>query len=333
MSSKVQYHVTKDSIHLSFNGKHVSVGRGDRKFAEIRDLIKEDRVDEIVDVFNRKEQKLEEYVEGSGFTLKNGRVVDSDGVELPNVLNDRLRELKEEGFAVTYLVNFWNNLKQNPSYRSREQLFKFLEHNGHPLTDDGHFIAYRGCTSDFKDKHSRTFDNSPGSICTMDRHEVDDDPNRTCSRGLHVAAFTYAKNWAGRDGKLLKVKVNPRDVVSVPVDYNGEKMRTCRFEVLEECSEIIDGVVDGHTYTYRGCDDWGDVWDYDDEEDESYSEDDVETVLFLARAYQGRYKDRVTLASRIEEEFDEDRERSDYDLTLTLILEILNDNEDDWLDS
>jgi hypothetical protein len=33
------------------------------------------------------------------------------------------------------------------------------------------------------------------------------------------------------------VKVNPADVVAVPTDYNGTKMRVCRFEVLEECKQ------------------------------------------------------------------------------------------------
>jgi hypothetical protein len=31
-------------------------------------------------------------------------------------------------------------------------------------------------------------------------------------------------------------KVNPADVVCVPVDYNGTKMRTCRFQVIQEVS-------------------------------------------------------------------------------------------------
>lgn len=30
------------------------------------------------------------------------------------------------------------------------------------------------------------------------------------------------------------VKVHPKDVVSVPYDYNGAKMRACRYEVLRE---------------------------------------------------------------------------------------------------
>jgi hypothetical protein len=70
----------------------------------------------------------------------------------------------------------------------------------------------------------------------MPREEVDEDPNRTCSTGLHVACFDYAKDFGER---LIEVKVNPRDVVAVPVDYNGTKLRCCQFEVIREGKVIL----------------------------------------------------------------------------------------------
>jgi len=140
-------------------------------------------------------------------------------------------------------LRFWENLKQNPSYNARLMLFNFLSHNGHPLTEDGCFIAYRGVTEDFKDKHTRKFDNSVGAICEMPRELVDDNPNNTCSAGLHVACYDYAK---GFGEKLVEVKVNPKDVVCVPVDYNGTKMRTCRFEVVAVGEKLREEVLYGH---------------------------------------------------------------------------------------
>ncbi|EFW4639850.1 helix-turn-helix domain-containing protein, partial [Shigella flexneri] len=32
-------------------------------------------------------------------------------------------------------------------------------------------------------------------------------------------------------------KVHPRDVVSIPIDYNDAKMRTCQYEVVEDVTE------------------------------------------------------------------------------------------------
>lgn len=302
--------VTKDAIHVSVAGTYKVIRINDKHYGEVRQLVKEGREDEIPDIFNRAEVKIEEYIEGSGLTMVNGTLQDAQGNKLPQVLSERLVDLKEDGMPVTALVNFWENLKQNPSMNSREQLYKFLEQNGHPLTEDGHFIAYRGVRTDFKDRHSGTFDNSPGSVCEVPRENVDDNPNRTCSAGLHVAAFEYANGFAPI---TVEVKVNPRDVVAVPTDYNGQKMRVCRFEVIQVCErEITDTSVYGQGYTHTD-------WDADEPD---YNEDDIESVVLAAQEHVTRYKDRASLAARIEEDVDW--------LELSEILEILNDTEDQW---
>lgn len=159
---------------------------------------------------------------------------------LPDVLAGRLVDFADEGLLdqAQSLVNFWNNCCQNPDPRARTDLYGFLEHNGIPVTKDGCFIAYRGCTrnyaGDLVDVHTGSFCNNVGSVVQMPREECDSNPERTCSSGLHVAAFEYANGWGQ---VLLEVKVNPSDVVAIPVDYNGQKMRTCRFEVVAINSE------------------------------------------------------------------------------------------------
>jgi hypothetical protein len=84
---------------------------------------------------------------------------------------------------------------------------------------------------------------------TMDRSKVDDDPQHTCSSGLHVCADEYLKGYAtGSDNRTLVVEVNPADVVAVPYDYNFSKMRVCRYKVLaqiepKEIPDVLDSVV------------------------------------------------------------------------------------------
>ena len=234
---KINYLVTKDSIHLNFNGSHISLNRNHRDYDAVRDAIKNGDLESIPDLLSRpNEVKVEEYIENSGLVLVDGNLQDLDGNVLPRVLSNRLKELKEEGFPVTPLVNFWNNLKENPSMNSREQLFKFLEQNGHPLTDDGYFVAYRGVSASFKDLRTGQFDNTPGQVLEMPRNQVDDNPNVTCSHGFHVAAWEYAKSF----GPItVEVKVNPRDVVAVPNDYNGQKMRVDLARLLLEKNETV----------------------------------------------------------------------------------------------
>ncbi|WNA13761.1 hypothetical protein FIfi106_00140 [Erwinia phage FIfi106] len=70
----------------------------------------------------------------------------------------------------------------------------------------------------------------------MPRWMVDADKNVTCSQGLHVGAWDYVRSFSG--DTTIKVRVHPRDVVSVPTDYNDQKMRSCQYEVV--------GVVDSN---------------------------------------------------------------------------------------
>ena len=95
----------------------------------------------------------------------------------------------------------------------------------------------------------------------MNRNDVDDNPNNHCSHGLHVARYNYAYNW---DDKTVIVKINPRDVVCVPDDYDGEKMRVCKYEVLKECDKQLTDTVypenkhdDDKLGVYEYCDNCG----------------------------------------------------------------------------
>jgi hypothetical protein len=79
-------------------------------------------------------------------------------------------------------------------------------------------------------------DNSVGNVVEIPRNQVDEDSNRTCSHGLHVANWNYAHTqFASSDASsdiMLEVEVNPADVVAIPTDYNNAKMRVCKYKVL-----------------------------------------------------------------------------------------------------
>lgn len=232
----VNYHVLNDSIVLNYGGKTTVVARGDNRYEAVLEAIKSEKLDEIPGIV-----EIERAFDGQGIELIDG-LLHAEGKPMPVELSERVLKFKEQGLPYAPLLKFWDNLKLNPSYNARLMLFKFLEHNGHPLTQDGCFIAYRGVTEDFKDVHTKSFDNKVGAICEMPRDLVDDNPNNTCSSGLHVACFDYAK---GFGPKLIEVKVNPADVVAVPTDYNGTKMRTCKFEVVAEGTNIRNELLIG----------------------------------------------------------------------------------------
>jgi len=78
-------------------------------------------------------------------------------------------------------------------------------------------------------------DNKLGKVVTMDRKDVDANRHQTCSRGLHIAGQQYNAGWTfNENGNLLTiVEVDPKDVVSIPTDYNGHKGRCCKFKILD----------------------------------------------------------------------------------------------------
>lgn len=159
--------------------------------------------------------------------IQNG-VVYYKGVKLYNALTSRLVSMFVEGYNTKPLENFLNNLMQNPSSTAVEELYLFLEANSLAITDDGHFLAYKSVNDDFTSIHDGKTDNSIGKLVSMERNQVDDVRERTCSHGLHFASLDYCKNVFKGD-TIIALKINPKDVVSIPKDYNNQKGRACAY--------------------------------------------------------------------------------------------------------
>ncbi len=179
------------------------------------------------------------------FVVKDG-AVHYNGEQVHGYIFDRIIFFLQSGLPYQRLLKFAQNLYSNPSEKARNELFKFLEHKNMPITDDGCFMAYKGVQSDFwsitggdikiikgkVDASGRVF-NGIGEEIECERTDVDSDASHGCAKGLHVGSFEYANGFKG-SGKLVIVKVNPRDVVSVPNDCSCQKLRSCRYEVLAE---------------------------------------------------------------------------------------------------
>lgn len=238
---------TPQQITVIFTeGAPVSVRRTDPNFEGVQEAIRNENYDLIIPMVDKPTQ-IREYTKGK-FLVQDGVVV-IDNENLPNALSGKLLELIDAGEETRPLERFWHNLKENPSTDSRKDLFDFLRVNKIPITPTGCFIAYRRVKDDYMDFYSGKMDNSPGNILKMPRKDVDADRSNTCSRGLHVAAYSYAsKNYCSGSGLLLEIEVNPRDVVAVPPDYNQQKMRVCRFRVLRRA---VDGELDDLVYRYK----------------------------------------------------------------------------------
>ena len=79
----------------------------------------------------------------------------------------------------------------------------------------------------------------------MPRFKVDDNCDEGCSQGLHVGSITYVKSYGSPGDKVIICKIDPADVVSIPLDSDHQKMRCCKYEVVAEYAEdLLPAVVD-----------------------------------------------------------------------------------------
>lgn len=198
-------------------------------FEKVKEAIKAGDWDKVKDIIEPKKVVLN-Y--GQGNVSIQGTTLYWKGKPWHNAMATRMIQMLTDGFPIDPMVKFMENLMMNPSNRSVQELYGFLEKNNLPITPDGCFLAYKKVRSDFKDVHSGTFDNSPGQVVSMPRNEVDDVADNTCSHGLHFCSKEYLQHFGG--DRTVIVKINPADVVSIPRDYNESKGRCCRYEVISE---------------------------------------------------------------------------------------------------
>jgi len=236
----VKWQMFNNSVVLLFDGKTFNIHRDDFRYPDIANCIRKNQLNKIPKIVD-----MEAAFSYKGLKLIDGQL-EIKGEKLPTDLNDMVMSYRKDGIPFDSIIKFWGKLKQNPSYDTRSRLFEFITSNKLLLTDDGCFVGYRGVTEDFKDGHSRKFDNKPGKVCKMPRSAVDDNPNNSCSNGLHIGSYSHANGFGSR---MVAVKVDPVDVVVVPNHCSTQKMRVCKFKVLEEVSnEKV-----GHIHSEYAC--------------------------------------------------------------------------------
>lgn len=257
------------TYNITLDGKSHVVSKDHLNYSKIGDAIKKgdtDALAKLVDVT----KTLNKYVAPiGGIEIRDGMVF-KDGKEFHHVMADRLLTLYREGYPVTPLVNFINNLMQNPSKRAVDELYLYLEHKGLPLTPDGCFLSYKRVRPNFTDEYSGKIDFSVGKVVEVPRNTVDDNWRMACSSGIHSGNLDYVRDFHPGDPVII-VKINPKDVVSVP-SSEVTKLRTCKLEVVQEFADrnLIDGLTDS---VY--CND-GTPYDYDSVEWDDFEEDEEE---------------------------------------------------------
>jgi hypothetical protein len=233
--------------------------------------------DRVWDWFNPARAMVARFMQITDRITWNGKELCLDGDPVHNSLTDhvvRMIEAGQDGYEA--IVKFWEKLESNPNQHSRQQAFDWLASHKFKIDESGDLVAYKGVYKDgehFISNYASTVSGKPsafidgepvpplskvpnriGTVVTMPRSEVIHDPRQACRRGLHVGSWEYAKDYGNA---MLEVRVNPRDIVSVPTDGGGEKVRVCRYYIVEARTAEREGgpIVKPEDVTER----WSDV--------------------------------------------------------------------------
>jgi hypothetical protein len=246
------YILTDNSLTIVVDGKALTMESSNPSFGEAKRLLSQEKYDELPDLFDTP-KAVERFAEGS-IKVSDGEV-SYKGEVIHNHVVGRILDFMRQGLPYKPLTRFVEKLMNNPSRRAVNELYAFLEHKNMPLTPDGNFLAYKGVRSDFTDWHSGQFANKVGDVNEMPRRNVCDNANIGCSDGFHAGSLDYARQY-GNGGHLMVVEIDPADVVSVPLDCDQQKLRTCKYKVVSLFEKKLEEPM---------CDDYG---DYEDDFDQ-----------------------------------------------------------------
>lgn len=249
----VQYMVTKNvSAVVVVGGKTHMVPASDSRYTAVVEALNTKNYSVLPDLLDAG-KAIKSYMKGN-LEVHNGGVY-YKGYQLGGPVIDRVLDAigSKEDYA-NRLLAFINKLQDNTSQHSVQQFYSFMENKGLAIAEDGDVFGYKGVGSNYMSLRSGTenvevskdggktwevhkgyIPNAIGNIVRIPRNLVVDNPNVHCAPGLHVGSLDYATNWAGHSGKVVIVKFNPANAVSVPNDHDCKKLRTCEYTVVGDC--------------------------------------------------------------------------------------------------
>ena len=266
-NEEVEYFVvaTKASITITKVAqefvRQVTAVDGDENFDEVSNIVWENRgsqesLEKAYDLID-KPTFIEKYTNGMVtvvpeanrvYFTSGGQEYNLHGRLVPRLIDSLAKGKDDSEFKG--LMEFTKRLINNPSNRSVNELYNFLEAADIKITKEGLVRCFKKVRSSYMDIHSNSMDNSPGKVVEINRNAVDENSDRTCSYGLHVCSKSYLPHFGSYAGdRILSVLVDPADFVAIPRDYykvidsNGTveaKARVCKYFVESDITEELE---------------------------------------------------------------------------------------------
>jgi len=235
------------TVTVIVDGKCEIISASHINYEKIRELLDSGDHSEVIRLIN-----IPKAV--SSFSLGSVNIVGNDvlyhGRKVPRYQSQKILDMYRVGSpSLRPFERMVARVMENISARAQEEFPRFADDKGFPIDEDGYVYAWRGLQDDFWSRNGNPdtrvlkgkvnaqgqIYNGVGEEIEVERADVDDDCNRTCSYGVHVGSLEYAKWWSR--GKVVLVKFDPKDVVSVPAEAGGDKCRVCHYWVVSEYTE------------------------------------------------------------------------------------------------
>lgn len=252
-NAKYGFRLNEDDDHANIivAGHDGKIYHADDKNANFGEIVRRaksgDFGDRFLSLFSLEEQLKDTFDKvGHRISIAYGQVF-FDNEPVDNVLSEHILRSHREGTTdYKHLIAFWENIEMNPSKESRDALMEWLRAADFTITIDGLIVGYKGLNKNFTSirsgpgivngvEHDGNLPNDIGNVVEIARSKVDANRTASCSSGLHVGTWDYAKAFA--QGAVVAVHVHPRDVVMVPYDSNGQKMRVSRYKVVRQVTD------------------------------------------------------------------------------------------------
>ena len=238
------YMITAESLSVFTGGNFYQVPRHHKNWDAIVLAITESRWDDIPGLIDVA-QKLRDF--GHGITVEDG-VVHLDGKPISGPAVEHFLDIIDADLPAETWAAYTADLFKNSSYRVINYATAWIAKNKSlTLMPDGRIVGYKAIRSDWFDKHTgKSNCYTIGSVHTMPRGMVDDNPDNGCSYGLHVGSYDYAKSFSSYGDRIVLVAFWPSDIVSVPTEDEA-KVRVCKLEVIAEYNGT--GVINDRVYS------------------------------------------------------------------------------------
>ena len=233
--SDLDYLITSKEITLMYKGTTRKFSQNDELFSLVKNACINEDYQYLLRMFAPTEF-INKYVPELDINVTD-MTVNVNGTQFPfeyanliiNELNKTLHQKQDPKFQ--NLLNFFARCIQfNIESSIVIQMYEFLKHNDIVILPNGSIQGWKYIAktdTGFKDSYTKSISNEIGTYVTMERDLVTKDPNITCAAGLHVGSWEYVC----KQDYIAQVIVNPEDVVSVPIDYSGQKLRCCKYYV------------------------------------------------------------------------------------------------------